>query len=260
MTPALLNNNDDVTFDTYSLSRIHEKESGISGSLWLSKHLLLDEEEWRTFFSTPDILNMEMFRASGLFNANMLQITPSEFTAHWKDYLHDLYTASRVDDARFRQHFSAYLSLTRDALRVKVHSTEKGMIIPVLPCVTMQLHRFSCSKESPGKVLSGVFGPHTISWGVTISYPQIAQNQGTKKIMKALSDESCHNRILWKSIQRFVREHTLPLPLILGEKKIWASIRIGRNMIRTIRDHQELNRSSFLKVDFDALSKIPKSV
>ncbi|MGR3952345.1 MAG: hypothetical protein QRY74_05570 [Chlamydia sp.] len=238
------------------LKELEPYQGESSGALWLSYHLLITENEWASFFELSELQSLRMYRSSGLFDREEIELSLSDFLKKWRGYFEAVALGTPINDALFRPFFSLYLTISDEAVRFKKVSGERGLIIQTTPCVIMQLHRFSISTES--KVLSNIFGPDTIPWGVSLSFPQISQNQKTKKIVKTLLDESSQNRALWRAVQHFSRSHTAPLPIRYGEKKIWAPIRVGKECIELCTSGYPPLVNAPYRIDTDALSKIPK--
>lgn len=244
--------------------RVANGRAAFSGSIWSSVHILLDREEWVDFFQEPILDRVFLFRSSGIHAIESLKVSSDDFLRAWDRYMTALTDSTKVNDSAFRQDLSLYMTLSDSAVAIQEVSQMRGMIIPTAPSVTMQLHRFriglvdeqEIGKIKP-KILSAVFGPQTISWGVTLSYPQIAQNGITKEIVRALQDPSCENRLLWRAIQAYIRKITVPFPLIIQGVPIWAPIRIGRRAISWIQRHQELIHQPDIRINYEALNRVP---
>ncbi len=230
-------------------------------SKWLSYHLLLDTQEWKDLFELPELKNLKMYRSSGFFERSEICQSDQQFLLAWKSYEESLLHQDRVDDKGFRSSFSLYFTLSPDCV-VGVQKEELSsslLIQPVQPCVTAQIHRFHVTSTPQVKVLSGVFGPHALSWGISLSYPQIVQDGMTKRVTHTLKDPLCHNTLLWRTLQKFVRERTIPLPLLIEGKPLWSELRVGRKAASWICGHKEiLMKDPVLQIDTVKLLRAAK--
>lgn len=71
-------------------------------------------------------------------------------------------------------------------------------------------------------------------WGLIFSYPQLYYNPKTQDVEKVA--EQFLNTSYFKSMQRWVRTHTVPTPFHVGDKIIHHPSRIGKEWLKEVED------------------------
>lgn len=134
----------------------------------------------------------------------------------------------------------AYLMTTsEDTIYSEPVADGKMLIRAYLPSVFVRPHTFVFS-EMDKKFRSKVYGENAISWGYTFAYPQFCIDPITHDAAKV--DEAYVNTSLFKAIQKWAREHTIPTPFLYQGEKLNAPIRIGRECLPFIAKHPQLKR------------------
>jgi hypothetical protein len=143
------------------------------------------------------------------------------------------------DEREFRPFFSSVISVTDKCLYSI--SVDQGfhLIKANRPIIQMQPHAFHFSRES-FEFRSMTFGPESVTWGIQFSYPQLYQDFKTQEIHQVKDTSLFPNTVLFKKIQKWIRDFTLPTPFVVEGKKINVPFRIGKQCFSWIHQHAQL--------------------
>ena len=101
----------------------------------------------------------------------------------------------------------------------------KFIVRPIFPLIQIKEHRIVIAHDQ--SIHSGVFGPDSIPFGITFSYPQLILDHNQKKVVEVLKAPYL-NTELFKSLQKWVRNFTSPTPFVIDGKKRFEPFRIGK--------------------------------
>jgi hypothetical protein len=207
-------------------------------SKWLHFDFLVETAELRTFFTSID-KPLLLFSTMGVQQKGGNCFTQDSFLTCYEEYLKALRSSQKNDDRAFRFFFTACLTLDEACVRALDLADNKEMIIPYLPCVQMQMHRFIYSSlDHSFKTQS--FGQNSISWGVRLSYPVLFQHPETRTVEKALDQTKFCNGALLPHIRAFLRNMTVATPFIIENKRVNMSSRLGKQCFSWINQHPDL--------------------
>jgi hypothetical protein len=96
-----------------------------------------------------------------------------------------------------------------------------------------------------GKFHSIAQGKETITWGLQFSYPQVFQDPKSKSFSKVTNTLEFPNTALFLAQQKWMRQNTLPTPLIVQGKKINLPVRLGKRCFSWIEKHPHLIEKGF---------------
>src|SRR5262249_6774145 len=91
-----------------------------------------------------------------------------------------------------------------------------------------------------GKFHSKVFGESCINWGIQFSYPQLFSDPNTKEVLRVTEGTLFPNTALFKTLQRWIRSHTIPTPMQTPTGPLNLSVRIGKECLAWINAHPQL--------------------
>ena len=206
-------------------------------SKWLHIQFLIDKEEMRNLLQT--LSPIYLFSTMGIKPPSENAISSDSFLKHYGEYVELLKSASRPVDQDFRFYFTSVITSSTDAVQAVQVGENREIIRPFLPVLQMQLHRFDYSKLD-GKIRPMVLGKDTISWGLQVSYPQLFQDPVTRKTEAANNAVRFPNASLFRTLQLWIRAHTLPTAFIAQGVRVNTSIRIGKKCFDWIECHPEL--------------------
>lgn len=129
------------------------------------------------------------------------------------------------------------LSVTPDAFTTKELDGDRRLVVVKEPVVQLQPHTIAYSKVDQ-KFRSMVRGPDAISWGYQFSYPLHTQDPETRAVQRV--DQSFPNTPLFRTLQRWIRHHTAPTPMVAEGKQANLPARLGKECFGWINEHPQL--------------------
>jgi hypothetical protein len=219
------------------------KEEGlIQVSKALKVQVLLDEEEMRDLFAA--LGNFELFEVSRVVDANHGFVGKNTFLETYAAYAGALKEGRLPDESLFKHFFSSVMTKEREILYAMPAGEKKFLIKALRPAVQLQTHHLLFSKLD-GKFHSIAQGKDTISWGLQFSYPQIAQDPKTKVFCKVANSPEFPNTALFLALSRWVRQNTLPTPILDRDRRINLPVRLGKRCFSWIEKHPRLIEKGF---------------
>jgi hypothetical protein len=219
-----------------------EVEGAYQASKWLDAQLLISPAEMsRLLEATSDL---SLFITSAPTDLDSGQVSHADFLGVYTCYVEALKSGVVPKDPYTRAIFSisAALSDSASACFYRIPIGENRQLFKLRrPAIQFQPHSFSVS-TADGKVRPMIQGSNTISWGIQISYPQYFQDPITTEIYRIDDSPAFPNSEPFKRIQKWIRHHTLPTPLIVNGIKQNSSIRIGGDLFSWINQHPDLIR------------------
>lgn len=217
----------------------------MEASKWLTCQLLIDEEELRSLFL--ELPSFRIFRTNKLLPLEQIELSHESFLSQYQTYIQTLRNGILPEEELYRDLFSSIFTVTSDLLYALPIGQSGYLVRVIKPVVQLQHHRLHYSKEE-GKLRSKNFGPENITWGIQYSYPQLFKDADTEEVFKVRTDPNFPNTALFLGIQRWARNHTLPTPMIIQDKKNPQSFRLGKNCFSWINHHPQLHLNH-LKVE-----------
>jgi hypothetical protein len=221
----------------------------LQASRWQRQPVLLSFAEMERLFvdlEQPLLLLMGRFYTRSDFKQHK-----DQFLHFYRTYVDALSQGQLPDEELCRQYFSAAFSTDTEPFYLLSGAPDKYLLRHTLPIIQLQYHQFSYSPLD-GQVRSMVYGQETISWGIQFSYPQMYIEPIDKNIRQTNANETI-NAQLFRHLQRWLRQNTVPTPLIADERHFNAPIRLGKECISWIQRHPQLNQYG-LAVDGQALN------
>jgi hypothetical protein len=212
----------------------------LQASKWLSLQLLIDAEEIASLFQAMG--KVCLFSVGRIYPIGEGEVSVGSFLEVYKNYISAL-KEGKYPPAAAHPYFSVGLSLDSSHFAEVVLSQNEQMIRAVKPIVQLQPHSMGYLEErSEFKPL--VFGSRNISWGLQIAYPQLWQNPTSGVIEKVHLSEALPNGKLFRAIQLWCRENTLPTPFLCKEKVVNVPMRLGRRCFQWIDNHPQLKEKN----------------
>lgn len=101
----------------------------------------------------------------------------------------------------------------------------KFLIQPRTPLIQVKEHRIVVASDNT--IHSGVFGPDSIPFGITFSYPQIFLDPEENRVVE-VGKSAYPNTALFKELQKWVRNYTRPTAFLIGGEKKVFPFRTGK--------------------------------
>lgn len=217
-------------------------------SKWLKIQVLLDTEEMgKLLIDLGDII---IALTGCVCNLDEGFILKESFLGCYKRYIDELKERQIPDESHFRSFFSATFTVALDHLYAVMVNDGKHIIRACKPVVQLQSHRMIYSPED-GKFRSMVFGLESIAWGIQFSYPQLYQDAATHDVMQVGVSSSFPNTILFRHLQKWMREHTVPTRFEIEGKRMTLPVRIGKSCMKWINRHPQLTLKGFKVIPYE---------
>ncbi len=203
---------------------------------------LLDETEMEAFLQA--LGEFSIYQVSQPVGTDHGLIEKNSFLEVYSGYVRSLKDGILPDEKTVRPYFSSIFTKATDALYAMPVANEKFLIKTLRPIIQLQLHHLSYS-EVDRKFHSMVQGKESITWGLQFSYPQIFQHPRTKEFSKVDSSPEFPNTALFLALGRWLRQNTLPTPLVAQEERVNLPVRLGKECFSWIHRHPRLVERGF---------------
>jgi hypothetical protein len=212
-------------------------ERPLQASKWISSQVLIDGDEMKDLFQA---LGDPYLFICGVVNPSQGSRLPLEiFLNHYKEYVDKLKAGVLPDPRDYQKWFCPAMTSTLDAL-FAVPVGEKEEIVKISsPIIQMRAHTMDYSPIDK-KFHSMVFGSDNIPWGIQFAYPQLALDAATGEVLQVRNAPEFSNSQLFKTLQSWVRSHTIPTPFLIDGVVKNEPVRIGKNCLSWINNHPQL--------------------
>ncbi len=219
--------------------RTVENQLPLEASKWLKIQVLIDADEMRHLLVS--LGNFSIFLTSGVSPEGKETLSHEEFLKVYSHYVEQLQSEQVPDETSFRREFSSVFTLTPEALYALPVGTNQNLIRVSKPCVQLQNHRMHYSREE-GKFHTMVFGLDSIYWGIQFSYPQLYRNPESKQVEKVADSSLFPNTLLFRKLQQWVRQNTIPTPFLIQGEQVNVPIRLGKKCLSWVNCHPQLQQ------------------
>lgn len=214
----------------------------LQASKWLQTQLLIDVPEMQQLLDSLGDFNI--FMTGTVCNLTEGHVPKSKFLEVYSRYISELKAGRLPQESEFRPYFSTVFTKAADHLFRIVVAGQKQIIRPLKPVVQLQLHRLDYSPVD-GKFRPMVFSKDSVFWGLQFSYPQLYQDTSTKEVFQVGDTPEYPNTGLFRSIQKWIRHHTIPTPFVVGETQINVPMRLGKQCLNWINNHPQFPQKGF---------------
>lgn len=212
-------------------------ETPMQASKWLQCQVLLDLAEMRALFQELGCL--WIYSMGRLCEAHHESISQKEFLEQYGNYVQALKAGQLLDEAQCRHYFSSIITVSPEHLFAILTESGKHLVRIAKPVIQMQPHRMGYSSVD-GKFRSMVLGSDSITWGIQFSYPQLFQDNQSGEVKQVVEGDEFPNTSLFRRLQRWVRNHTIPTSFLIEGKKIHIPMRLGKECLAWINQHPQL--------------------
>jgi hypothetical protein len=206
-------------------------------SKWLQIQVLIETSEMESLLNTLEVDHF--FLMGRLCHPGEECVPRQAFLNVYADYISSLKKGVIPEEASFRPFFSSALSVTNQVFYTQIVNDGRCILRPIRPVVQCQVHRISYS-ATDGKFRSMAMGSNSMEWGIQFSYPQLFQDPLTQEICPIKECPDFPNTALFKTLQKWVREYTLPTPFYVKGKKKPVPMRLGKECLSWINQHPQL--------------------
>lgn len=225
------------------------KEGILQASKWQHVRMLLDSSELEKLFeSLNSFYLVNIAKVCG--KEEVVVNTRSVFQAYDR-YIAALKSEDKFDDKLYRQMFSLALSKGLEPFYLMQVKEDAFLAKITQPIIRMQLFSFHYIEEEK-QFVSTQNREHSISWGLEFSFPQFYQDIHTCQPIEVLKDKDNYNTKLFKIIQKWAREYTLPASCFIHKSKHIAPFKLGKKCLEWINGYPTMQRHGLEILDHHA--------
>ncbi len=218
------------------------QEQPLQASKWLEVQALLESDEMALLFDV--LAPFSLFQCGsitqrGIGGEEGQKQAKADFLSHYKDYVESLKSGELPLVSSYQICFSSVLTATNDCLYVIPIGEDRQLIRVSTPVIQMQAHTIGYSPIDK-KFRSMVFGSDNIPWGIQFSYPQLFQDPISKQPTSVNDASAYPNTQLFRSLQKWMREHTTPTPFVVDGIMTNVPMRLGRKCYSWVNRHPQL--------------------
>lgn len=215
-------------------------EKPLQASKWLQSQALISKEELEDLFHTLEEASpFYLYNCGAVCSKDKGEINKKDFIETYGKYINSLKQGETPDLAFYRTIFSPALTLTTEALFTIPIGEDKQIIRIARPVIQLQAHNMDYSTVDK-KFHSMVFGIDSIAWGLQFSYPQLFQDNETREVELVKKTKAFPNTALFQSLQKWMRQQTIPTPFITEGKVTNVPMRLGKKCLDWINQHPQL--------------------
>lgn len=204
-------------------------------SKWVKIPLLVDVHEMRALL-TEHPTPFKIYNVQGITPENEGIYDTDTFLEKYSTYIASLKKGEIPPLNAYRSLFSAVWSVDESSIFSMPVEGGRRLLKAGKPCVQTQLNQIRYS-EVENAFRTQVYSPDSICWGIQVGFPFLYLNPDTYEASKT---REFPNMALFLTIQRWIRNHTLPTPFVVNGEKINTPIRLGKECFSWISSHPQL--------------------
>lgn len=212
-------------------------EPPLQASKWSQVPVLLDIDEMTALFD--HLGEFSLYQCASVKPLGQGVIGKDEFLLHYESYINNLKNGRLPIASDFQPWFSPAMSATPEALYTIPVGQGQQLIRIAKPIIQLQAHTFDYSPFDK-KFRSMIFGSESIPWGIQFSYPQLFMNPTTKQVEATRNSPELPNSALFHSLQKWMRQRTIPTPFRAEGILYKVPIRLGKQCLTWINRHPQL--------------------
>lgn len=213
------------------------QEQPLQASKWLKVPVLLDEQEMQQLFN--DLGTIHLYLCGTVRSMDSGELRIDDFLKHYADYIENLKKGIAPLAASYQPWFCPAITREIDALYSIPVGNNQQLIRIAKPIVQMQALSIDYSPLDQ-TFRTMVYSTHSIPWGIQFSYPQLYKDGVTQQILSTRDFSDTPNSQLFHSIQRWMRQHTIPTPFYAEGKLQNVPVRLGKKCLSWIKNHPSL--------------------
>lgn len=210
-------------------------EGPLRVSKWADIRLLVDEEEMQSLIAA--LHGTAFYATDRIVSGDDICRTYEQFLYDYHLYLQAL-KENRLDTS-WKRPFQLALNRDPDALYQIVLEDGRRILKCCRPVIHMQGNEFSFSPVDR-KIHTKTFGKKGVSWGIHLSYPNLFQDPKTHLAYPVTISDAFPNTALFRGLQKWMRENTLPTPFLIDGNRYVAPLRLGKRCFSWIGEHPQL--------------------
>ena len=214
-----------------------ESEPPMEASKWLKVQVLADSQEMVSLFDAMG--HFEIYLTGIITKSGEGEVSKPEFLEKYSYYVESLKNGRMPDESVYRSCFSTIFTVASDVLYAISMPENRQLIRVSKPVIQLQAHSMDYSVHD-NKFRPMVFGLDSILWGIQFSYPQLFLDPKTKEVLQVADNEMFPNTRLFRVLQKWMRQETMPTPFLVGKEKVNVPMRLGKQCMGWINRHPQL--------------------
>lgn len=202
-------------------------EGQFQAAKWLKIQALIDEQELAQLLAE----NFFIYPLSGMFSLSDLPMKKEAYLHTYATWIQDL-KKGKIPSENREMNAVAWVP-SSDAIWLQQVPNDRYLVKPCKPFVQVQVHQMGYSpidQEFRPMILS----QDCIFWGLQFSFPQVYQDPKTNELKETKESD------LFQALRKWIRNNTLPTPMLVQQKKVNLPIRLGKSCLSWINQHPQL--------------------
>lgn len=202
-------------------------EGPFQAAKWFKIQALIDETELQSLLEEPFII----YPLSGTYSLDQLPVDKKKYLENYSELIESLKLGNIPKESR---DFTVVAwANSPESVWLQQIPGDRYMVKPCEPFVQVQMHQMGFS-EVDQEFRPMVISHGSIFWGLQFSFPRVYQEPKTMELKESEDSE------LFKSITQWIRNNTLPTPMIVHGKRKNIPIRLGKKCFSWINKHPQL--------------------
>lgn len=214
-----------------------DAEGPLNVSKWLQIQVMLDTQEVKDLFQ--EMGDFLIVPVGCVVDQSHATLSKEDFIKAYDLYVSALKKGDEPNARDYIGFFSCAISTSKeDFYSIKVGDS-KMLVKACRPVIQMQAHSMVYSVADE-QIYPMIRGQEAINWGIQIGFPTLYQDKKSYEPSSTLLDEGFVNTALFQTIQKWMRRHTRPVPIMIHQKTINLTVRIGHQCFSWINNHPHL--------------------
>ncbi len=202
-------------------------EGQFQAAKWIKIQALVDETELAELFQEPFFI----YPLSGTYPLDAFPVDKKGYLDHYRTFI-DALKEGHLPKENRELNVVAWVR-SPDSVWLQQIPGERYMVKPCEPFVQVQIHQMGFS-ELDQEFRPMVLSQNSIFWGLQFSFPQVYQEPKTMNLQESEDSE------LFQAIRQWIRNSTLPTPMMVHGKRVNIPMRLGKKCFSWINKHPQL--------------------
>jgi hypothetical protein len=215
------------------------KEGVLQASKWQHIRALIDPSECEELFKV--LGSFYLVNTAKVCKKEEILVDIQAVIYSYREYIAALKATDHFEDQKYKACFSLALSRGLEPFYLMKVKEEAFLVKLKEPAIRMQLYSFHYIEEEK-QFVSTQHRQEPISWGLEFSFPQFYQDTSTCQPIEVLKNKDNPNTKLFKMIQQWTRDFTVPAPFTIHKNKHIAPFRLGKKCFEWVNEYSTMRR------------------
>jgi hypothetical protein len=202
-------------------------EGPFQAAKWIKIQALVDQAELEILLQEPFFI----YPLSGAFPLSAFPVAKKKYLENYSESIEALKMGGIPNETK-DLNVVAWAN-SPESVWLQQIPGDRYMVKPCEPFVQVQIHQMGFS-EVDREFRPMILSQASIFWGLQFSFPKIYQEPKTLAIKESEESE------LFQVIRQWVRNYTLPTPMMVHGKRVNIPMRLGKNCFSWINKHPQL--------------------